>query len=105
MNRLRKGGYHVWRAAGSKGPADLVAMRLSSATLLIQCKCSTGLRLNEWNALYDLAESVLAVPLVALKATGHGADYIRLKERRTAGHVRLSELMERYDPFGQRSLF
>lgn len=50
-------GYFVVRSAGSKGAADLVAIRAGEPTILIQCKigrCSQ----SEREALEDLAASV-----------------------------------------------
>jgi Holliday junction resolvase len=79
VNPYRKGGYYeaktldlftlegyvCWQARGSKGPADIVAIK-PGQVVLIQVK--SGLREisgREWNALYELAQRLGAVPVVA----------------------------------------
>jgi Holliday junction resolvase len=74
---LREAGYIVLRSPQSKGPADLVALK-SGAQLFVQCKRSGSLPPAEWNHLFDLAESVGAVPLVASRPTGRGIVFKRL---------------------------
>lgn len=57
-------GYFVMRAAGSRSPIDLIAVR-KGAVLFVQCKMDGYLRRGEWNDLFELAESVGVVPLLA----------------------------------------
>lgn len=68
---LKDRGYFVVRSAGSKSPADLIAIN-SKGVLLVQCKRSGRLGIAEWNQLYELAESVKAIPLmVEIPCRGH----------------------------------
>jgi len=72
-----QGGYEVWQARGSRGPADLIALKgtpgLVTEAVLIQVKRitrqnpTTGVLIghNEWNALYALATELHATPVLA----------------------------------------
>jgi Holliday junction resolvase len=60
---LRANGYFVMRSPASKTPIDLIAIK-TGQVLMIQCKRSGALPVKEWNALYDLALSCGAVPLM-----------------------------------------
>ena len=62
-DRLIEDGYFVIRSAGSKKVVDLAAFK-PGQTLFIQCKRSGALPPASWNALYDLALSVGAVPVM-----------------------------------------
>ena len=57
-------GYVVMRSPASKSPVDLVAIK-PGQVLFVQCKRSGSLPPKEWNALYDLAESAGALPIMA----------------------------------------
>jgi hypothetical protein len=59
-DELEANGYTVFRSAGSKGPADLIAFG-DAEVLLVQCKGNGALPPKEWNALHELAR--LANPL------------------------------------------
>jgi|SRR5215831_8255997 len=67
---LRNAGYFVWLARGSKGCADLLAVKIGEI-LLVQVKAGgfTGKRApvshDGWNALFDLGDLIGGVPLVA----------------------------------------
>jgi|SRR5262252_7514662 len=68
-NVLAADGYACWLARGSKGPADVVAIKVGQV-LLVQVKsgagvypASAGLSHAGWNALHDLAAQVGAVPV------------------------------------------
>jgi Holliday junction resolvase len=61
---LREEGYEVLRTAGSKSKVDLVAIK-TGQILFVQCKRSGALPPAEWNALWDLAAMVGAVPVLA----------------------------------------
>lgn len=63
-------GYLVIRSAGSHGVADLVAVRVDLVAL-IQCKRQGSISVAEWNAFYDAARNVGAVPLLAQMANEH----------------------------------
>ena len=63
---FRRHGYFVIRAAGSHGPADLVAVKKGYATLLIQCKRGQeDVVMDERNHLYEAAQQAGAVPITA----------------------------------------
>lgn len=61
---LEVNGYIVIRAPGSKGPADLVALKLGQ-TLLVQCKTNGYMTPDERTELFSVARLVGAVPLAA----------------------------------------
>jgi Holliday junction resolvase len=62
---LRGDGYAVWQSRGSKGPADLIAVKVGEI-LLVQVKSgTTPIGGSQWNALYQLARQIGAVPVVA----------------------------------------
>lgn len=61
---LQDWGYFVVRAAGSKGPVDLVALHPLQRPLLIQAKTGGSITHEEWNDLLALARDVVATPLV-----------------------------------------
>ncbi|MFI1165578.1 restriction endonuclease [Streptomyces sp. NPDC020801] len=77
---LREEGYEVLRTAGSKSKVDLVAIK-PGQILLVQCKRSGALPPAEWNALWDLAQMVGAVPVLAEQLT-RGRKYWRLTARK-----------------------
>jgi Holliday junction resolvase len=53
---LRRRGYFVVRAAGSKGPADLVGVKKGNIPVLIQCKAQTAkVGKDEHNELFKAA--------------------------------------------------
>lgn len=64
--RLDTDGYLVLRAAGSHGVADLVAIK-PGEVVLIQCKISGIISIAEWNAFYETASRVAALPVLAFK--------------------------------------
>jgi Holliday junction resolvase len=61
---LKASGYFVVRSPQSKSPVDLTAIRTGSI-LLVQCKAGIGYSVPEWNALFELAQSVSATPVFA----------------------------------------
>jgi Holliday junction resolvase len=81
---LRRRGYFVVRAGGSKGPADLVAVRKGERPIFIQCKAGTAIvDKDEHNELFKAAlladaQAVIAVgedrkPTVFKAVTGFAA--------------------------------
>jgi Holliday junction resolvase len=77
---LRDEGYEVLRTAGSKSKVDLVAIK-PGQILLVQCKRSGALPPAEWNALWDLAQMIGAIPVLAEQLT-RGRKYWRLTGRK-----------------------
>lgn len=69
VNALTADGYSCWQARGSKGAADVIALK-PGQVLLVQVKsgaapapASLGMSHAGWNALFDLAEQTGAVPV------------------------------------------
>jgi Holliday junction resolvase len=81
---LRKNGYYAQRTPGSRGAADVIAVKRGQV-LLVQCKISGGLAPAPWNDLYDAALHCGAVPVMAEKDAHASLRYWRL-ERRKDGH-------------------
>lgn len=79
-SHLRDEGYEVLRTAGSKSKVDLVAIK-PGQLLFVQCKRSGALPPAEWNALWDLAQLVGAVPVLA-EQLKRGRAYWRLTARK-----------------------
>lgn len=71
---LEEAGWTVVRAAASKGPADLWAVRQEngrSRMLVIQAKAGRqAMGPGEWNRFCQHAELILATPIVVDKAPG-----------------------------------
>ncbi len=75
---LRGHGYEVMRMAGSRGAADLVAVR-PGRLLFVQCKLDGALPGREWDHLLTLALHVNAAPILAVNGPrGRGVVYVRL---------------------------
>jgi Holliday junction resolvase len=76
---LRRKGFFVVRAGGSKGPADLVAVRKNEPARLIQCKvgdaCVSAVERNE---LYLAAIEAGAIAITACKKDRELTVYRRL---------------------------
>lgn len=81
---LRSNGYYAQRTPGSRGVADVIAVRRGQV-LLVQCKISGSLAPEPWNDLYDAALDCGAVPVMAEKDAPGSLRYWRL-ERRKDGH-------------------
>lgn len=77
---LREEGFEVLRTAGSKSKVDLVALK-QGQILFVQCKRSGALPPAEWNALWDLALMVGAIPVLAEQLV-RGRKYWRLTGRK-----------------------
>jgi Holliday junction resolvase len=64
---FRRHGYFVVRAAGSHGPADLVAIKKGNRPLFIQCKKGSAIvGKDEHNALYAAATEAGANAVIAV---------------------------------------
>lgn len=83
------------RSPRSGGPADIVAIK-KGCQLLVQCKRSMCCGVNEWNTLFDLAESVGAIPVLAGRPTGRGLVYMKITGRKDGS--RRTQPMEKYAP-------
>lgn len=82
-DHLRSAGYFAQRSPASKTPIDITAIK-PGCVLLVQCKRNASLRPVEWNALYDLAMSCGAIPVMASTPTGRGITYHRMLARKDA---------------------
>lgn len=75
---MEKLGFFVLRSPASKSPVDLVAIK-RGLLLLIQCKRAGSLPPQEWNALFELAQSIGGLPLMAaMHPSGRGSIYMLL---------------------------
>lgn len=93
---LKKRGYPIaLRSPRSGGPADIVALK-TGKQLLVQAKRSMACPVADWNALFDLAESVGATPVLAGRPTGSGLVYKRLTGRKDGSKRR--QPMEDFEP-------
>ena len=80
---LTENGYFTVRAGGSRGVADLVAVK-PGQVLLVQCKTDGKLPPGPWNALYDAAAACGAVPVLAERPGRRRLAYWRLTARKDA---------------------
>jgi len=78
---LKKAGFFTLRSPRSGGPVDVIAIR-RGLILLIQCKRSLGLGPSEWNDIFNLADSVGAIAILAGRPTGRGLVYYQLTGRK-----------------------
>lgn len=62
--QLEEAGYWTMRSAGSKGVADLIAIK-AGQVLLVQAKRNGAMSVAEWNDLYATATGLGCVPLLA----------------------------------------
>jgi Holliday junction resolvase len=75
---LKAHKFIVTRSPASKSPVDLFAIG-RDCVLLVQCKRSGGIGVKEWNILYDLADSVGAIPvLTMMHPSGRGALFFEM---------------------------
>lgn len=95
-------GYFVVKAGGSKGPADLVAIRPGGLILFVQVKRGAGrLRPPEWNALLALARRYGAVPVLAERVLRCPFAWWRLDGPKVeGGRPGPRQPMTEYDPAG-----
>lgn len=65
---LRIQDYLAWQSRGSKSPVDIIALR-SGQVLLVQVKGGLAqIGHDGWNDLYDLAQRVAGVPILAQRS-------------------------------------
>jgi len=62
---LRSEGYHCWQSRGSRGPADVIAIKPRQLVLVQVKSGAKAISGAEWNALWRLACEVAAVPVLA----------------------------------------
>ena len=77
-NYLEKHEYFWVRSAGSKGAADLVALKDGLPSLLIQCKRHGAMAPLEWNTLLIAAAEAGAEPILARNDPKHHIELLRL---------------------------
>ena len=82
LTDLRANGYYAQRTPGSKGVADILAVK-PGQVLLVQCKTSGTLPPAPWNALYDVAADCGALPVMAEKGAPGKVRYWRLERRKS----------------------
>ena len=78
---LRSNGYYAQRTPGSRGVADVMAVKRGQV-LLVQCKISGNLDPAPWNDLYDAAWLCGAIPVMAEKDAPGSLRYWRLERRK-----------------------
>jgi Holliday junction resolvase len=81
--RLEVLGYFVIRASGSKGKADLVALRAGDSPLMVQCKRSGYVGPKEWNILWEEAMLAGAVPIIAEQLQPRGYRWWKIQAPKT----------------------
>ncbi len=88
-DHFRREGYWCWQSRGSRGPADVIALKPGQA-VLVQVKGGRKQMPGEdWNTLLVLAQEAGAVPVVA--------DWPEWQEWK-AGPMRLREITARHKP-------
>lgn len=93
---LKKRGYPIaLRSPRSGGPVDILALK-HGRQLLVQAKRNLTLAVREWNVLYELAESVGAIAVLAGRPTGRGLVYKRLIGKKDGSKRR--QPMEDFEP-------
>jgi Holliday junction resolvase len=71
---LEKRGYVAIRAAGSRGPVDIIALS-PRYRLLVQCKINGKISPLQWAELYELAAVNRCVPVLASAPNHRGCVY------------------------------
>lgn len=92
---MEKHGYLVLRSPASKSPVDLYCITMGGL-VFIQCKLHGVIGVDEWNAFYDVAESVNAIPVLAEKSDSGAIIYSRATARKD--HSRRRQPKEPWQP-------
>ena len=92
---LRKKKYFVLRSPASKSPIDLVAI-CNGIVLFVQCKFGE-LCVTEWNALYDLATSVGAIPILAVPGPSKKYQYFKLLAKKDGSKKRQPKILIEFE--------
>lgn len=66
---MEKRGYLVLRSPASKSPVDLYCIKRNEL-VFIQCKLHGQIGVSEWNAFFNLSQSVGALPILAENESG-----------------------------------
>ena len=78
---FRKHGWFAIRSPASRSPVDITAIK-TGAVVMVQCKRGMTTGIKEWNDIFDLAQSVGAMALIAGRPTGRGLLYWRINARK-----------------------
>ncbi len=97
-DNLKALGYFAMRSPASKSPVDIIGIR-TGEVLMIQCKRGGSLPPKEWNAIYDLAVSCGATPVMAEMPFPRQTNYWRLTDRKDGSKRR--QPMEPFTPGGE----
>lgn len=92
---LKKRGYFALRSPRSGGALDVIGIK-PGCVLVVQCKRGMCCSVKDWNALFDLAVSIDAIPLLAGRPSGHGIEYVRMLDRKDGTKRR--QPMESFSP-------
>lgn len=92
MELLKRAGYYVMRSPASKSPIDIVGIRVPHI-LFVQAKKTGNLGVTDWNDLFDLAESVGVIPILA------GAPKARVEFWKLLHRKDGSKNRQPYEPF------
>jgi hypothetical protein len=97
LDHLRAEGYHCWQTRGSKGPADLIAIK-PGQLLLVQVKGARSPMTHDgWNALWYLALDCGTIGKPCLAIIADWPDWKPSK----AGPMRLSVITGSHHPNGR----
>lgn len=86
-DQLKELGFIAMRSPASKTPIDVMAVR-KDCVLLVQCKRGGALPPSEWNELYDIAEPVGAIPVMAERPYPREYRFWRLDSRKDGSRHR-----------------
>jgi len=82
---LKDCGWYVIQSRGSKGCADITAIR-HNVVLLVQVKSGVAnISSREWNELFDLATMIGAVPVYVKALAYKPIEWRRMTDRRVEG--------------------
>lgn len=82
MKEAKDAGYFTLRAPASKGSIDVIAIK-PGTVLFIQCKRGGYVGREEWNEVYEVAQSASAIPVIASCPTGRGTRYVQMTAPKT----------------------
>lgn len=101
-DKLKVNGYVAMRSPASKSPIDIIGIK-PGQVLFIQCKRGGALVPKEWNAIYDLAMSAGAIPVMAEQPYPRCIKFWRMTARKDGSRRR--QPMEEFDidPVGSAS--
>jgi Holliday junction resolvase len=94
--QLERRGYYVVRSHGSKGEIDMVAIGKDRPVLFIQAKRMGKISSQEWNAVYDVAMTAGAWPVLVMRESARTTSYFRMDDRKEPR--KKAWPMTRFDP-------